>query len=230
MVSVFCTLPGSNTSVAGRLRQRSWSPSTRSFGSNSGALAIASTSPVPTSSTVTLAPAALNSAIAASTAALRGVLDLAVDGQDQIGTDRRRDELAHPGGDVEAAGGALDREHAGLPAQDRVEVTLEALQPGAVDVGEPDHLAGELTCRVDPLRLGQHADPGQLELGDRDPHLVVELAGEVGEVALRCRRASIVLARRPSSGASSAATLAASGTSSRSPSGVGSPRKTRGSA
>ena len=45
----------------------------------------------------------------------------------------------------------------------------------------PEHVRGQIACRVEPLRLRQHADAGQVELGDLLADRGIDVVGQVAE-------------------------------------------------
>ncbi len=99
MVTTLSVDPGSYTSLTARLRTVSAEISVRSLGSNPGALATASSSPVPTWSTMTVPRDRPVVSSASGQVPLGGELDLAVDGEHHVGPGYRRlHDVRHPAG------------------------------------------------------------------------------------------------------------------------------------
>ena len=111
-------------------------------------------------------------------------LDRAGDAQHEVVAGHRllEDPLAHR--DRPAVAVPLANELAGLTRELGVELLLESADAAPVDVGPSEHASGEVAGREDAGRLVVPADPGEVEVLDRLGRDVVDLAGDVDELAV----------------------------------------------
>ncbi len=133
-----------------------------------------------------------------------------VDGEHQVVAALRRVHLALATGDLVALRVALHLRLARGAGHRRVEAVLESTETGVVGADEAEHRRREIARRVEALRLRGVGEAVEAELLHLLHRGVVDLAGHVGERAVRDRRdgpssACWPAASRCSTGASFAA-------------------------
>src|SRR5690606_28195651 len=104
-----------------------------------------------------------------------------VDGQLDVRATRRRGHAGLVENELAAERIVADDQGLHPTPQLRIEDTFNALQALAVDVGEPEHVAGQRPVRVDALAGRPAADAAQAQLLDRLPALQRHLAVEPDE-------------------------------------------------
>ena len=177
--------PGSKTSVSGRLRLMCRPPAARGIGGRTvdGRHREHVAGPdVGEDRHAALAPVVRD---LLGEHALGLVLERLVDGQDEVGAAHRRAHSLHAVRDVAALRVAFDRRPCrARPASVPSSPTSSPPSPLLSMPTKPEQRSGERARRVVALRLGQEAEPGELEPAHLSLDVVLDLARDVHERAV----------------------------------------------